>query len=485
MANRQYIVTQHGGAIKSIPLQAYPAEAWRSILSAVVSDDDLTKRYDDTPWFRRAIDVRASSLANLPWAFTHDNGDELPEGELPDLPFEFQADLFFNQVEAWLTMYGVAYAFKGLNAVRSVRDLRLLHPSTVTPQYDAAQGLTGYRRNLGSQQMMLTPEDVCAFWLPSRKSEVGPGTAPAKAALLAALLLNTSDTFADTYFKNGVIAPTLIELPDGTGDPDRERIQDWLSRAATGVKKAFSALAVRQSVKVTQLGEQIPLGSLALPELTDKKREDISTAFGIPQSLLFSNAANYATAQQDDLHFYDKTIVPDARLIEQAFNRQVLAPLGWKLQFKPESLEYYQQLESTKADALSKLYSIGVLTRDEVRDEMGRLPADDSLFKDTQRAQLAAQLMQVRMGQPTPSQQPADAPADTSTDTTAKAELERWQRKAIKRLSEGKADKAAAFESDVLSDRLKAYVVGGLETAVSIDDVKAVFEVAHLWEAYP
>ena len=51
-------------------------------------------------------------------------------------------------------------------------------------------------------------------------------------------------------------------------------------------------------------------------------------AFGIKQTLLDSEAANYATAQEDRLSFYEDTIKPRARIFEDALNTRLLARDG-------------------------------------------------------------------------------------------------------------------------------------------------------------
>src|SRR5690606_2144596 len=163
----------------------------------------------------------------------------------------------------------------------------------------------------------------------------------------------------------------LVTLPPGLSETETRRLETWAQRTMSGLKKAFHVLGVSAEVKVNSLGQQVPLGDLALPALTDKKREDIATVFGVPHSILFSNAATYATARQDDLHFYDKTIIPEARRIERALNRQVFIPLGWRLSFRPELLEVYQALEAEKADKLALLYDRGIYSREEVRAELG------------------------------------------------------------------------------------------------------------------
>ena len=73
-----------------------------------------------------------------------------------------------------------------------------------------------------------------------------------------------------------------------------------------------------------RVGEGV--GELSDSDLVKEKREDIATALGIPQTILFSQAANYATAKemgeptarfyterQDDLRFFvvDIVEIPD------------------------------------------------------------------------------------------------------------------------------------------------------------------------------
>lgn len=491
MNTKSYVVTAH----KSIPLSAFPAEAWHSLMEGIgaASDDDLLKLYERVAWFRRGVDVRAEAVANLPWAFRRMNSeDELDEGQLPPFAFEVDMDNLLNVIEAWLVLYGAAYLFRGVNAAGIVKELRLMHPATITPQYDTALGLTGFKRRVpgSGKEDTLAVSDVVYFWLPSRKAEIGPGVAPALAAALAGGLLRSADGFAEMYFENGIIAPTLVTVPAGTQDAEKQRLEAWAKRAMSGLKKAFNVIGIAAEVKVSSLGEQIPLGSLALPEMTDKKREDISTAFGVPQSLLSSNAANFATAQQDDLHFYDKTVLPESKRIEKVLNKQLFEPLGWHMEFKPERLEAYQRLEAEKADKLALMYERDIYTREEVREEMGKeaTPAVGK-FKSEMRTEAAITIARER---PTPQfipgqqQPPPQLPAGQNAEQKAITdELTAWERKAIRRLREGKPDKAAEFESDVLPVYTRAWVAGQLEEAATVDAVKAAFAGVSEWAEYP
>lgn len=491
-ATKAYILSGPPGAYKAIPLSSLTADTWQA-WGLTGEAGSLPALYDAVPWLRAAVDARANAVANLPFTFSpatsDDEGEESVVPAAIDAALSVEFDTLLNMLEAWLTLYGAAYVWKGRNAVR-VRDLRPLHPGTITPKFDAKQGLVGFERAVNGLRQTLTPDELAYLWLPPRKAEIGPGVAPAQAALAAAGLLKSADEFGRMYFENGVIAPTLVTVPPGTPPEEKRRLESWAERTMTGLKKAFNVLGVAAEVKVTSLGEQIPLGSLALPELTDKKREDIATALGVPQTLLFSNAANYATAQQDDLHFYDKTIVPEARRIEQALNKQVFGPLGWRLRLKPERMEVYQQREAEKADKLAVLFDRDVLTREEAREAMGYPPEPErGKFKSDTRAENAIMIAAARPVVP-PIQPVAQAQAQApvqpqkAVDAVADA-LAKWERKALARVAEGKPDKAAAFESDAIPVTLKAWLAGALDGVTDGAGVKAAFAAAGEWRDYP
>ncbi|MDX2141390.1 MAG: phage portal protein [Chloroflexota bacterium] len=369
---KQYVVTSAPGAmqVKSVSLDGLADAAWTPVIGGTDAPRErLLDLYEVTPWLYRAVNARADAIASLPVVWTDAAGTPLTAP--PRLPFALDLPYLLNMIEGWLVLYGAAYLFKATNAARRVKLLRPLHPASVTPQYDGQRGLIGYERSVGGERVTLGVDEVVQIALPARRAELGHDTPPARAALMAAGMLRAADTFGDQYFQHGAMMPTLITVEGMPPAQEMEKLQSWAQRAMGGVRNAFRALALRANVSVQPLSGNVELGKLALPELTDKKREDIATALGVPHSLLFSSAANYATARQDDLHFYDKTILPQARRIESALNAQVFAPLGVRLRFAPERLELYQELEAQKADKLAVLVNAGILTREEARAELG------------------------------------------------------------------------------------------------------------------
>jgi HK97 family phage portal protein len=363
---KHYLITSGpaGLATKSISLDSLPDAAWTPVVGGAGADG-VAELYETIPWLYRAVNLRADALANLPTSWERITGEPLESA--PRLPFTFDLPHTLNLIEGWLSLFGSAYLFKGFNAARRVKSLRPLHPRTVTPIYDAERGLTGFERQAAGTRVALGLDELVYLWLPSRRAELGPGAPPAQAALAAAGMLRAADQFADSYFQHGAMMPTLISVDGMPPAAEIEKLETWAARAMAGVRNAFRTIALRAQVSIQPLSGSVELGKLALPELTDKKREDIATALGVPQSLLFSSASTFATARQDDLHFYDKTVIPQARRIEAALNAQLFAAYGLRLRFRPDRLEMYQELEAQKADKLATLVHSDILSVAEAR----------------------------------------------------------------------------------------------------------------------
>lgn len=377
MAFLTYIQPQPNGSMKSIPLNAYPEDAWRSIFAGYGDTSDVFAFYKLIPWLYRGVELRASSLANMPMAWEY-NGDEL-EDEQARLPFAFNQRDVLNRLEGYLTLYGHAYLLKSSNAARFVREVRPLHPSTMKPRYDESTGeLLGFTRSLKGAQTELTLEEVVYIWRPARDSENGHGIGNVEAALAAAGVLSNSDKFLDAYLNQSPIAPTLVSVEGMPAPSEMEKLQSWLERTLVGIKNAFRPIALRSSLKVDQL-QPMDLSKLSLETMNEGKREDIATALGIPLSMLMSNAANYATAQQDTFNFYDNTIEPEAKLIAEALNDQLFAGLGYMLIPHKDRMQAYQEAEGQRTiNKLAPLLDRNVITVDEARAELSMTPFNEA-----------------------------------------------------------------------------------------------------------
>lgn len=479
MAHVTFIQPTATGAVKSIPLNALPPEAWTSLLSAYGDVSDVFKLYQMIPWLYRAVELRASSVANLPYAWEW-NGDEKEEEDvLGSLPFKWNHRHIMNLLEGWLTLYGHAYVLKSANLARSVREVRPLHPQTMKPRYDDNGELLGFTRSLQGAQTELTLDEVVYIWRPARDSENGYGTAPAKAALAASGVLSKNDMFLDAYMEQGPIMPTLVSVEGMPAPSDMEKLQSWLERTLIGIKNAFRPIAMRAGLKVDQL-QPLDLSKLSLEDLSVSKREDIATALGVPLSLLMSNAANYATAQQDTFNFYDMTIEPEVKMISQALNEQLFEALGYMITPHKDRMQAYQEAEGKRVvEKLGPLLDRQVITINEAREELGMTPLEASDLPD----------MSEDENPPPNAPENDDADETTEDDETAANKalvaLAQWQSKAEKRVGHANYDKALLFDSADIPLFARAFVESELPDCKSADDVRMLFSGAREWVSYP
>jgi len=144
---------------------------------------------------------------------------------------------------------------------------------------------------------------------------------------------------------------------------ERDRLKTWWRDLVSGIRNVFATEIVNaDSVTPVVIGEG--LSELSNATLTGEKRQDIATALGVPQSVIFSESAGglggAGVVTMDERHFYDKTVLPETELIAEAWNSQLLAPLGLRIEFRPETLDVYQEDENQRAAAFATYVNAGL-----------------------------------------------------------------------------------------------------------------------------
>jgi HK97 family phage portal protein len=411
---------------KSIALENMRPQDWGRWLNYEMLAAEVA--YSEVAWYGAALDHRANAFSNMPFDLMRIGSDKPIadesdyEEELSDNPelniFRVLANLVTD-----LDMYGAAYSVYETNQFGMNGAWRRLHPSSIRPWHDTLTGeLLYFERYIGGGRIKIKLNDPGFFWLwmPERDRENYPGKGVGYRALRAATNINASDNFKGAFFKNGALNPTIVQIQGyATQPPDeKERIKNVLQRLMSGIANAFKIIPMDGDVKVFSLMQN--LKDMAMIELTQQQREDISTATGVPQSMLFSNAANYATAQQDDFNFYDKTIVPLAvRIMKPQLNERFFRPRGLRLEYQKSRLEVYQKLELENADKLVVLLDKGVMDVNEIREQVN-LPEREDDFEVPER-------LVAPTGQQTPGQeadtQDEEAQTPDTDDKDAKKSL--------------------------------------------------------------
>ena len=432
---------------------------WVEMLTSDGVPDSVATLYKRVPILFRAVQLRCDALAAVPVNVYKGEENETA------WPFPTRLGELLWKWEASCLLSGAAFGEIVANKSGYKKDIRYRNPFDMSVDYK--QGIISFRQNSSGStwQNDLSAGTYEMFYLPEfdPTQDVYPGTGSAMASTVDVKLLYALSKFPEMYFEGGAMPVTLLGI-DTNDAGEIERIQNWFRRSATAIKNAFRVLGIKAG-SITPTTLTPILKDLAFPELSKIARDNIAVAFGIKQTLLDSEAANYATAQEDRLSFYEETIKPRARLFEDALNKQVLAREGLRLEFKFEELDIFQEDESARADLLNKLVNAGLPVEVALSMAGYELTEDQAAMLDAHQEQLDAR-------------EDKDLPEDAETQ-----ELRRWQKFAEKRVKEGKP--LREFESTVIEPALHGAISGALETVKTVDDVKRVFEPVIEWRGYP
>jgi len=412
----------------------------------------------------RALDMIAGAVSRIPlhiWQGENDVTDD-------NLP-RYWSDLMYRLCESYL-LFNAAYALKASNTFGANVKWRFLVTPAMTIKTDTMTGqLNGFVYN--NQPITDYEKKLLWWWWPNILAEVGPGSGPTNAALADATLIKYLTEFATAYFQRGGFPVTLLQLGGPITQQEQEKIESWWNSMIAGVKRAFRAVLITNKITTTQIGSNVK--DTIAPELYDQSARNVAIAYGIPLSMLMSDAANYATALEDHVQFYTEAVIPIAeRMIEQ-WNERVFEPQGLEIEIAPEELEAMQQYELQKAQAVAALVGRPPLTMNE-----GRALLDYDLIDDPR----ADQLFPEQAVPVAPAPVEAAAPAEVEDEQEEEAisvegkrttqEREALKRFAHNRLRDGK-------EFDFKSSIIPARDIDAARACATHEAIDAVkFEAA-------
>ena len=431
--------------------------------------------YSVVAWLFACVELREKRVSSMPWAIFRGDTKILSDTDnLSDYPFLDNLPDLLQLTEGALCLCGYAFWFKARNLRNQPLGLRWFAPDTIQVLYDRQQGISGFRRLLDPTRSIaagidFTTDDIVYFRLPNAFSELAPGTPPAQAALADSSVLHNMNSFKSSYFARGAIKATVLTIDTPVADAEVKKLEQWWQRFFSGVRQAWATAAVRAGVTPVIVGEG--LESLSNSELTMESRQSIATALGVPHSIVAADAANFATAQQDEINFLNNCIIPESRLIERTLNRQVFAATGLRFHFEPERLSAMQEDEEQRSTSYATYVNakmrpsiaaqiVGLNLPDGVTFEM--LDADLAAEQELQRQQTEAQI--ARLNAPQQQQQLTDQSSASSDQAKHLDEIRR-----LKRWAKGKkSPDVDLFHSHVL-DREEKLLALGIEVADSED----------------
>ena len=492
--------------IKTINPEDLPAEAWNIVLGKR-DETNLQELYQQVSWLFRAVDIRCNGVKSVPFSIYKGEEEIDTSSDWKNtVKFLPNPTALFGLIEMALAIWGYGYLYQRQNLLGNrPYSMRYLPPTTVqlkkaSGEYVLSEtGEPVFMRSEGGTMKEYEASSIVYFWKGDPFVEWGPpASSPARAAALAAGVALDVNLFASAFLQRGAIKPFLFTVKGPKKPTELDKLKDFIGRIfSPSRQKSWPTEVINaEDVSTVIIGEGLEAIAGKEAIIGQSKREEIATAIGIPHSILFSGAANFSVSEKDDVHLYDKTVIPDCEFIAEVMNEQVFAPLGMKMQYHPEQMDIYQEDEEDRAgamnafmDAMNKAESLEMaqamfaIFGFEVSDIAMKLIEAHYKQKDERREEFAGNLAQMKPGS-NGNGNGSKPPAEDDDDE--KEELNKWLSK-IRHRWNPKTKSAAeiSFEPVNISPGLHGAVAGMLESCKTLGDVEAVFISASEWVGYP
>ena len=361
-------------------------------------------------------------------------------------------------------------------ASKLIVDLRYISPHTVTPQI-GKDGVTGFERMLDDgKREIYAPEDMAYFWLPDSDVEIGPPlTSPMSTALLAAELLASMSGTMKVYSDRGFV-PAYIGNASGMPSKDeREKAENYLTRFLRGAYNSVVKIMNSDKFSLQKVGAGMEEMKSAYTEIQQSAIEDIGTAHGIPAALFMSDKAFASEVNPLLKTMYESSVfVSVYHTIEETFNSQILKRYSVRLQFRPETLDVFQEDENSRSNSVSSYVNAISSNPKVARFVMDFVGVDLDEEQERQFDEIVASKEEaaadVRAQTETP---PADSPALTPDETK---DIALWYSKALAWHSKGKGG-IADWENKHLREEIAAPIRLKLATATNEAEITRAFEI--------
>lgn len=468
---------------KALPAWGDSDTGW-TILSGGGQPESIDVYFRRVPWLYRGVVDRANNVANLPYRVIRAGQDYDNSATWTNaLGFLPNPNLLLKRLEMSLAMTGRAYLFLETNSAGYIKSVKYCSPYSISEQYNQQTGeLIGYKRTIGAvaKTIDVPKSNVVAIYDPDYMTEIGPGqSSAAMAALTASGVLYNADRFISDYFRRGAIKATILAV-DGGNSAEAERLQSWWQDVVAGIKNAWTAFVVKaQQIKPTIIGEG--LESLQNNEMTTERRQDISTALGVPESRMWSSAANYATRLEDEKAYFSGTIIPEAEAIAAAFNEQIFTKDhrldGYRWEFLPETLDIFQADTAQQAAAAASLVDFIVKSpTKEICIEAARVVGVEMTNEFI--AAIEAWFANKDTVPQTETTESEDEPGDEDySPQETRAALANWKRKALHALARGKSADVD-FVTALIPKRTQDMLHYELQGCTTDEQIKNIFDQA-------
>lgn len=379
--------TGAGGRLKGGPLfdAFHGITGRRPDRDLTAAPGDLARAYASAVWAYRCVKLRADAVAGVPLVLLDRGGARIDAHPLLSLlrdvnPHTMNLGDLLRATESAYNIWGRAYWLKVRASAghKRVRWLVWLNPLTVEPVTDPVRGVVAYRQTAAGRTRELPPEDVIVFRNFDPHDDLG-GLSPLSVALSEINADLNAARFVAAFFANDARPAGLLTTEQPLHEAEIERARSWWARLFQGARNRWKTGIVGGGLKWQPI--TFAPTDLALKDLRGEDRRAICAVFGVPPGLAGAwESVTYATAREQKASFYEDTILPQLEYIAETLNWSLLphfpdlTAAGAKLAWDVNGIAALRETVSERAERLARLFTAGIVTRNEVRTQLG-LPA--------------------------------------------------------------------------------------------------------------
>ncbi len=183
------------------------------------------------------------------------------------------------------------------------------------------------------------------------------------------------------FFKNSAVPSAVIQAERSLSDAQFRRLKEEIDEKYRGVTNAHKVMLFENKLEFKPI--TMPMKDMQLLELKKYNRQEICAIYGVPLAKLgIVEDVNRASAEQLDYTYAKDTLTPKLVMIAEALTKGILRDSGVKdkVFFYDSVIPKNLMIETTRN---TQYLDRGVLTINEVRDEMGLQPVPwgDEPFK--------------------------------------------------------------------------------------------------------
>ncbi len=289
--------------------------------------------------------------------------------EMPN-PFYTRMD-FVDTVQQHFELVGEMWWLLIRNDFGVVVEMWPIRPDRMKPVPHPQEFIAGYIYSVGSERIPLAREDV--IW----KRHPSPLDPYRGMGVIQSLIMDLESEKAAAqwtrnFFNNDASPGGLLQFDDALTDADFDKLVSRWRSQHQGVSNAGRVAVIERGKWVER---KLTQRDMQFEQLRKFNREIILGSIGVPYALLGgSEDVNRANAEAANFMFGHWVVTPAATRIREVLNVQLLDPeMGLEFDFDDPTPED----RALNIDEAERLYTAGVLTRNEARARVGEGEAEE------------------------------------------------------------------------------------------------------------